>query len=238
MTDNLHCTISSGNGLSQGITEADIWVTAELASRSARQPNSAAATQVLQILDSSDDCIKLLDLEGRILFMSSAGQALLGIQDIKPFLNTSWAEFWEGADQQAAVEAIARARAGKVCTFQGYRPTMNGSPKWWDSKVSPIRGAEGQVEQLLCISRDITERRRSENERQQAQERLRESEEHLSAIFSQAAVGLSEISLDGQFQRVNDEMCRILGRSREEILTASVVGVTHLEDVTKGIGGI
>ena len=234
MTDNLHCTISSGNGLSQGITEADIWVTAELASRSARQQNSAAATQVLQILDSSDDCIKLLDLEGRILFMSRAGQALLGIQDIKPFLNTSWAEFWEGADQQAAVEALARARVGKVCTFQGYRPTMNGSPKWWDSKVSPIRGAEGQVEQLLCISRDITERRRSENERQQAQERLRESEEHLSAIFSQAAVGLSEISLDGQFQRVNDEMCRILGRSREEILTASVVGVTHLEDVTKG----
>ena len=39
MTDNLHCTISSGNGLSQGITEADIWVTAELASRSARQQN-------------------------------------------------------------------------------------------------------------------------------------------------------------------------------------------------------
>jgi PAS domain S-box-containing protein len=30
-------------------------------------------------------------------------------------------------------------------------------------------------------------------------------------------------------------MCRILGRSREEILTASVASVTHLEDVTKGL---
>ncbi|MCC5644881.1 PAS domain-containing protein [Nostoc sp. CHAB 5824] len=179
-----------------------------------------------QILDSSDDCIKALDLEGRILFMSRRGQALLGIPDITPFLNTSWAEFWEGAAQQAAIEAIARARAGEVCSFQGYCPTLSGEPKWWDSKISPIRGAEGHVERLLCISRDITKRRQSEDKRKQAQERLRHSEERLSAIFSQAAVGLCEISLDGRFRRVNDELCSILGRSREEILAAGIPDVT------------
>jgi PAS domain S-box-containing protein len=183
MTDNLHRSISSGNGLSQSIIEANISVTAELTSRSAQQLSLAVETQALQILDSSDDCIKVLDLEGRILFMSCGGQALLGIQDITPFLNTSWAEFWEGADQRAAIDAMARARAGEVCTFQGYRPTLSGKPKWWDSKVSPIRGADGQVERLLCISRDITGRRRIENERQQAEERLQKSEEHLSASF-------------------------------------------------------
>ena len=188
-----------------------------------------------QILDSSDDCIKVLDLEGRLLFMSQPGQVLLGIQDITPFLNTSWAEFWQGADQQAAVEAIAKARAGEVCTFQGYRPTLRGELKWWDSKVSPIRGADGKVERLLCVSRDITERRQSEDKRQQAEERLRKSEERLSAIFSQAAVGLSEISLDGDFQRVNDELCRILGRSREEISAVSISNVTHPEDVLKSL---
>jgi PAS domain S-box-containing protein len=130
-----------------------------------------------QILDSSDDCIKTLDLEGRILFMSRGGQALLGIQDITPFLNTSWSEFWQGEDQQAAIEAIAKARAGEVGTFQGYRPTLNGEPKWWDSKVSPIWGAEGHVEYLLCISRDITERRLSEENRKQAEENLRQAAE-------------------------------------------------------------
>jgi PAS domain S-box-containing protein len=188
-----------------------------------------------QILDSSDDCIKVLDLEGQLLFMSQPGQALLGIEDITPLLNTSWAEFWQGADQQAAIEAIARARTGEVCTFQGYRPTLRGELKWWDSKVTPIRGAEGHVERLLCISRDITERKQSEDKRKQAEERLRKSEEQLSAIFSQAAVGLSEISLDGYFQRVNDELCRVLGRSREEILAVSIPNVTHPEDVFKSL---
>ena len=41
------------------------------------------------ILKSSPDCINVLDLEGNLLSMQS-GQALLGIDDIQPLLNTSW----------------------------------------------------------------------------------------------------------------------------------------------------
>lgn len=199
-------------------------------SNSSSQDGTQAISEDLnqQILDSSDDCIKVLDLEGRILFMSQGGQTLLKIQNITPFLKTAWIEFWEGADQQAAIEAISRARSGEIFTFQGYRPTLTGEPKWWDIKVSPIRGASGQVERLLCVSRDITERMRIENERKQA-------EKHLSAIFSKALVGLSEISLNGQFLRVNDELCRVLGRSRQELLAMRVVDVTHPDDVSKNL---
>jgi PAS domain S-box-containing protein len=88
---------------------------------------------------------------------------------------------------------------------------------------------------LLCLSRDITLRKQSEDKRKQAEERLRKSEEQLSAIFSQAAVGLSEISLDGYFQRVNDELCQLLGRSREELLAVSISNVTHPDDVLKSL---
>jgi len=116
-----------------------------------------------QILDSSDDCIKVLDLSGRLLYMSPGGRALLGINDITPFLNCSWGEFWQGADAQAALNAIDTAKAGGVGTFQGYRPTQTGEPKWWENKVTSIKGADGQVERFLCISRDITERKRAES---------------------------------------------------------------------------
>ncbi|MBD2094303.1 PAS domain-containing protein [Trichocoleus sp. FACHB-591] len=231
MTDDLHRTVSSGNDSSHTVPEVAVPVAAVTT-----LSQSQELTQ--QILDSSDDCIKVLDLEGRILFMSPGGQALLGIQDITPFLHRPWAEFWKGVDQQAAMEAVARARVGKVSTFQGYRPTLTGEPKWWDNKISSIRGADGQVERLLCISRDITQRQQSEDQRQQAEAQLRKSEAHLSAIFSQAAVGLSEVSLDGRFQRVNDELCRILGRSPEEMLAAGILDITHPEDVPKSWAAI
>ena len=168
-----------------------------------------------QILDSSDDCIKVLDLEGRLLFISQPGQALLDIEDSTPLLNTSWAKFWQGADQQAAIEALAKARTGEVCTFQGYRPTLSGEPKWWDSKVSPIRGSEGQIERLLCISRDITQRRLAETA-------LRASEAQYRTLFSAMDEGylLADIIFDEHdqpsdifYRDANPAATRLLGQA-------------------------
>jgi PAS domain S-box-containing protein len=195
-----------------------------------------------QILDSSDDCIKVLDLEGRILFMSRGGQASLTIQDITPFLNTSWVEFWPEANQQAAMEAINRARAGEVRTLQGYGPTLSGEPKWWDNKISPIRGADGQVERLLCISRDITdrvrvedERRRIANERQQAQEKLRESQERYRAIVNQAVTGVACTDPSGKLMLVNQKYCDITGYSAAELSQLRMHDITHPEDLPRNV---
>ncbi|MBD1903705.1 PAS domain S-box protein [Trichocoleus sp. DQ-A3] len=166
-----------------------------------------------QLLDSSDDCIKVFDLEGRILFMSQAGQVRLGIQDITPFLNTSWVEFWQGAVKQAAIEAIALARDGEVCTFQGDYLTLNGELQWWDHKISPIRGADGQVERLLCISREITERRLMELA-------VRESEAKYRTLFESIDQGFcicemlfdeNDEPIDYRYLEVNAAFERLTG---------------------------
>ncbi len=68
-------------------------------------------------------------------------------------------------------------------------------------------------------------------ERDRSTEALRESEGHLAAVFGQASAGLSEIGLDGRFLRVNDAMCTLLGRSREELQGLAVIDVTHPDDI-------
>ena len=113
------------------------------------------------IIDSSADCIKVLDLEGNLLSMES-GQELLGIEDIQPFLNTSWIEFWEPRHREAAREAVAAAAAGRTARFVGFFRTFRGEPKWWDVAVSPIAGADGKRTRLLSVSRDVTERTHAE----------------------------------------------------------------------------
>ncbi|MBV9761201.1 MAG: PAS domain S-box protein [Acidobacteriaceae bacterium] len=67
---------------------------------------------------------------------------------------------------------------------------------------------------------------------------LDRSESRMAAIFAQAGVGLSEISLQGRFLRVNDELCRILGRSRHELLSLSIADVTAGEDRDKALEAI
>ncbi len=114
------------------------------------------------IIESSPDCIKVLDLEGNLLSMES-GQALLGIPDIAPYLNHSWIDLWEGEHRQAAQAAVEAAVATGCGKFVGSFRTLRGEPKWWDVAISQILGAEGKVERLLAVSRDVTERRALED---------------------------------------------------------------------------
>lgn len=88
------------------------------------------------------------------------------------------------------------------------------------------------------LMRETAERIWATIERARAEAALRENEQRLSAIFAQAAVGLSEISLDGHFKQVNDTLCRMLGRSRQELLTATIPEVTHPEDVHKSLDAL
>jgi PAS domain S-box-containing protein len=87
----------------------------------------------------------------------------------------------------------------------------------------------------LALLEAVAERTWAAVEQERAEQALREREARLSAIFSRAAVGLSEIDMDGRFLRVNDELCRILGRSRETLLTLSIPDVTRPDDIAPSL---
>jgi PAS domain S-box-containing protein len=111
------------------------------------------------IIESSPDCIKVLDLEGNLLSIE-AGQELLGITDLAPLLHQPWTEFWESAEDRATAQrVVAQAAAGGEGRFIGFFRTLRGEDKWWDVVITPVRDASGQPARLLAVSRDVTERR-------------------------------------------------------------------------------
>lgn len=183
------------------------------------------------IINSSLDCIKTLDTEGNLLSMSSGGQSLLCISDLEPYLNKPWIEFWEREDRKAAQAAIASAAAGKTGRFVGFFCTLEGTPKWWDVQVSPIRDADGRTAQLLVVSRDITELRQSE-------QALRESEANLAAAQRITHLGSWELIVNNvedsneNIVRWSDEVFRIFGYEPKEftVTSAFVYDAVHPED--------
>ncbi len=108
------------------------------------------------IVESSIDCVKVLDLDGRLEYMSPQGQRALEINDESQFLGRRWIDFWKDEDRPRAEAAVAAARAGGIGSFQGDCPTLGGVPKSWDVKITPVLGSDGEAERLIGISRDIT----------------------------------------------------------------------------------
>jgi PAS domain S-box-containing protein len=116
------------------------------------------------VLESSGDCIKVLDLTGRLEFMSAGGQQVMEVDDVSSIQGSYWPDFWEGEGKAAAEAAMALARTGGEGRFTGSARTAKGRPRWWDVQVTAIPDPDGRPGKLLSISRDITQDR----ERQQA----------------------------------------------------------------------
>ena len=101
------------------------------------------------------DCVQILDLEGRLLWMNEGGMQALEICELGPFVNSSWIRFWEGEDAIAAQAAVEAARKGGISRFTGYSATTaTKQPRWWDVVVSPIRNPQGKPERLVAVSHD------------------------------------------------------------------------------------
>ena len=107
------------------------------------------------VLSGCGDCIKVLDLDGRLQFMSDGGKRVMEVDDFTKFKGCPWIDFWPGNPQ--AKVAVDAAKAGGIGHFRGPANTAKGNAKYWDVQVSPIFGAQGQISQLLSISKDITE---------------------------------------------------------------------------------
>ena len=148
-----------------------------------------------RIIESSTDCIEVLDLDGNLLFMSSGGQQLLEIDNIQLYLNTSWIDFWQPEDRPKINEAVAAARAGGIGKFQAFCPSAKGAMRWWDVITTPICNADGQPERLLSVSRDITERKRAEAEARESDRRYREVQMELAHANRLATMGLLTASI-------------------------------------------
>ena len=82
------------------------------------------------LLAASDDCIKVLDLDGKLTFMSEGGQRVMEVSDFNALAGCPWPDFWADAGNTEARHAIAEAQAGRSYRFQGAANTAAGNPRY------------------------------------------------------------------------------------------------------------
>lgn len=99
----------------------------------------------------------------------------------------------------------------KALEMAGVR--KDGTIGTYEFSVSLMRDAAGKPTGFRCVSRDITDRKRMENE-------LRQSEERYRSIIETMADGYIEVDLRGNWTFFNDVITNRMGYTREELLKA------------------
>lgn len=89
--------------------------------------------------------------------------------------------------------------------------------------TSNSRIEDGKFISTRCFTTDVTDLREAETARH-------ESDERLAATYDAATIGIAEADKDGRLLRVNDTLCRMLGRSREDLLNMTFFDYTQEED--------
>jgi PAS domain S-box-containing protein len=107
----------------------------------------------------------------------------------------------------------------------------DGTPIWVHVKTSGVRDAEGRWVRSVGTVEDVTSAK-------VAKEALAASEAKFRAVFERAAIGMGTVRFtDARWEDVNDVFCRMLGRTREEMLRTPWPEMTHPEDIAADLEG-
>jgi len=155
------------------------------------------------LVEDGTDCVKILDLEGRIVYLNAAGAKLLGVR-ADDLIDRQWLDVWSGHHRDAALAALERAKSGERATFEGFCQPSAGAGRWWDVTVTPIADGGNTPIQLLAVSRDVTGRRREADFRAGQHEVL----EMIATGFSLDKVLASLVTLIER--RTDDMLCSVL----------------------------
>ncbi|CAI8941978.1 PAS domain-containing sensor histidine kinase [Pseudomonas brassicacearum] len=123
--------------------------------------------------------------------------------------------------------------------------TKLGSGDCLESYPARLRAKDGSIKHVMITSNGRFEDGKLFNTRcftidrscvHAAEAARQDSDDRLSATYEAATIGIAEAGVDGRLLRVNDALCNMLGRSREELLSMTFLDYTHPDCIPQDAG--
>jgi PAS domain S-box-containing protein len=153
--------------------------------RGFRMENEKLVTQLRErerkfraIFDQTFQFIGLMTIDGTLIEINGTALSFGGIGEKdalgKPFWETTW--WTHSAELQERVkEAIGKAADGHFVRFETFHPAADGAIHYFDVSIKPVKDEAGNVYLLIIESRDITERKQAEQEREKTIVKLQDA---------------------------------------------------------------
>ena len=109
----------------------------------------------LCLLEQSEDCVKILSIDGTLDFMSCNGLSAMEIDDPSRVLGQAWWSLWPDHSRAMVEDNFKNAIGGRTVTFEASCPTAKGNPRHWSVNLKPMIARDGLVVSVLATSREI-----------------------------------------------------------------------------------
>jgi PAS domain S-box-containing protein len=187
------------------------------------------------ITENMSDMIRVTDLQGVNLYASPSHLAGLGYRPEERLGKTGF-DIAHSDDLPMLINEFAKGLAGtEPMKRVEYRVKhADGHYIWLDTIVNILRDDQGQVKTIVMCSRDISERKQAEFQREAALEALAKSEERYRTITENMMDCIVLEDAKGIFQYVIN--CReILGYEPEEMIGKTGLSFCHPDERTREI---
>jgi PAS domain S-box-containing protein len=195
----------------------------EQRSSSNESPTIEAEAGLAAIAAASSDAIVGKDLQGCITCWNSGAERIFGYREAEVLGKSIYLIIPPDLHHEEQ-DILSRVRRGEATEpYETTRRRKDGTLVPVSVSVSPVRDAQGVIIGGSKIARDITRRKR-------VQEQLRASEARYRESFDSAAVGIAHVGLEGRWLHFNEAVCAITGYSQEALQRHTFIDITHPED--------
>jgi PAS domain S-box-containing protein len=157
------------------------------------------------LIDSMPQCLYRTDLTGKITFANRALLEKLSLS-LEDCLGKNLSDFYpEHLAQKNLADDLKVIRTGLTTDVVEKRDSSDdGSTVFIEIVKSPVFNAQGEIVGIQGISRDITDRKLTE-------ERLEHTRAHLEALLQSVPLGIIAVDNNGKLTIINQEAENILG---------------------------
>jgi PAS domain S-box-containing protein len=113
------------------------------------------------LFESIKDCVCIISKDGNFVDVNKTMCEINGFASPAECIGTSFLNNVVDSPEKLS-NALNRALKGETVHIEYKSVIKNGNELWWDSVLAPIKEPDGTIKNVLRISRDITEKKKTE----------------------------------------------------------------------------
>ncbi|MGE5781162.1 MAG: PAS domain S-box protein, partial [Hyphomicrobiales bacterium] len=179
------------------------------------------------LIESNIDALMTTDPLGIITDVNQQMESLTG-RTREELIGTAFKTYFTDPDRaEAGIKLVLRE--GKVTNYELTALARDGQATVVSYNASTFRDALGRLKGVFAAARDITDQKQLERQ-------LRESEAYNRGLIEASVDGLITVNPSGTISDVNEQMCRMSGYSRDELIGTPFAD--HFADAERANAGV